>query len=377
MNAPEPRLPGPSNLDPTLPGRTPGLPVSAFCDPAWFARDMELLFKPALGYVGHRLMTPEPGDYQTLPWTDDGKALVHGDDGIALLGNTCRHRQARLLAGRGKLDHIVCPVHSWTYDRGGALLGAPEFDPAPPNCSLPRTPLREWQGLLFAGARDVAAELADFPHAADFDFSGYVFDRMEVEELPFNWKEFLEIYQELYHVNVVHPGLREWVDTAAYRWAFGADWSIQVVGVKEELRRQRSPLYARYAEAILAYDKGKVPPYGSLWATLYPNVMLEWYPGALVVSTLIPRGPDVTTNVIEFYYPEEMRAFEPQIVQAHQAAYMESAAEDAQAATRLHEGRRALWRAGEDDRGPYHPWHEQGVVHLYDWIWQRMGRCAT
>ena len=46
-------------------------------------------------------------------------------------------------------------------------------------------------GLLFAGARSAAADLADFPLAADYDFSGYVFDRMTVEECRFNWKAFL------------------------------------------------------------------------------------------------------------------------------------------------------------------------------------------
>ncbi|MCU0649246.1 MAG: NIPSNAP family protein, partial [Gemmatimonadaceae bacterium] len=48
------------------------------------------------------------------------------------------------------------------------------------------------QGLLFAGARDPAADLADFPLAADYDFSGYVFEKATIDELPFNWKAFLE-----------------------------------------------------------------------------------------------------------------------------------------------------------------------------------------
>jgi choline monooxygenase len=110
-----------------------------------------------------------------------------------------------------------------------------------------------------------------------------------------------------------------------------------------------------------------------VWSILYPNVMIEWYPFALVISTLIPRGPDRTTNVVEFYYPEEIAAFERQIVEAHQACYAESAAEDAQICLRLHQGRRALWLAGEDDVGPYHTPHEDGMIHLHDWIRREMG----
>jgi choline monooxygenase len=105
--------------------------------------------------------------------------------------------------------------------------------------------------------------------------------------------------------------------------------------------------------------------------------MLEWYPLALVVSTLIPRSPDHTTNIVEFYYPEEVKAFEPHIVEAHQAAYLESAAEDAQICTRLHRGRKALWLAGEDDAGPFHSPHEDGMVHFYDWLRRELGQRRT
>ena len=56
--------------------------------------------------------------------------------------------------------------------------------------------------------------------------------------------------------------------------------------------------------------------------------MLEWYAHVLMVSTLIPRGVDRTTNVVEFYYPEDIALFEREFVEAEQAAYMETSAED-------------------------------------------------
>jgi phenylpropionate dioxygenase-like ring-hydroxylating dioxygenase large terminal subunit len=114
-----------------------------------------------------------------------------------------------------------------------------------------------------------------------------------------------------------------------------------------------------------------------VWSILYPNVMIEWYPCALVVSTLIPRGPEHTTNIVEFYYPEEVQAFERQVVEAHQAAYAESAVEDAEACARLQRGRKALWLAGEDDSGPFHSPHEDGMIHLHDWIRREMGQRRT
>ena len=376
MNAPEARISRRSNLDASLIDRAEPLPVAWYCDPAWFEREQPLLFGRGPNYVGHERMVPEAGDYMVLPGTANGKLLVRHEGGVELLSNVCRHRQAQLLDGRGKVQNIVCPLHRWTYDLGGRLLGAPDFERAP-DCKLPRVPLSSWQGLLFAGPADAAAAMKDFPLAADYDFSGYVFDRMIVDECPFNWKTFLEIFLELYHVETTHPGLQRWVDAGNYEWGFGKNWSYQILGVKDELKAQISPNYTRYRDAVLAYTGGKLPKYGTVWSILYPNVMIEWYPCALVVSTLLPRGPHHTTNIVEFYYPEEVHAFERQIVDAHQAAYAESAAEDAGICRRLDDGRRALWLAGEDDSGPYQTPHEDGMIHLHDWIRREMGQRRT
>jgi choline monooxygenase len=376
MNAPDSKVSRRSNLDPALISRTAPLPVAWYLDRAWYEREMLLLFDRGPNYAGHELMVPQPGDYISLPWMDDRKVLVRDPRGVNLLSNVCRHRQARLLDGRGRVRNIVCPVHRWTYDLDGRLLGAPDFDQTP-QCSLPSTRLSNWRGLLFAGPRDPNVDLADFPLQDDYNWSGYVFDRSIVEECPFNWKEFLEIFLELYHVEAAHPGLQNWVDAANYEWGFGDRWSYQILGVNDQLRVQTSANYEKYRDAILRYSDGRLPRYGTVWSILYPNVMIEWYPFALVISTLIPRGPDRTTNVVEFYYPEEIQAFERQIVEAHQASYAESGAEDARICARLHDGRRALWLAGEDDVGPYHTPHEDGMIHLHDWIRREMGQRRT
>jgi len=376
MNAPDSKVSRRSNLDPALISRTAPLPVAWYLDRAWYEREMLLLFDRGPNYAGHELMVPQPGDYISLPWMDDRKVLVRDPRGVNLLSNVCRHRQAPLLAGRGRVRNIVCPVHRWTYDLDGRLLGAPDFDQTP-QCSLPSTRLSNWRGLLFAGPRDPNVDLADFPLQDDYNWSGYVFDRSIIEECPFNWKEFLEIFLELYHVEAAHPGLQNWVDAANYEWGFGDRWSYQILGVNDQLRVQTSANYEKYRDAILRYSDGRLPRYGTVWSIVYPNVMIEWYPFALVISTLIPRGPDHTTNVVEFYYPEEIQAFERQIVEAHQASYAESGAEDARICARLHDGRRALWLAGEDDVGPYHTPHEDGMIHLHDWIRREMGQRRT
>jgi choline monooxygenase len=177
---------------------TSQLPVSWYCDPALPAIEREVLFDRGPGYVGHELMVPNPGDYHALAWRDNVQALVRGPSGVELLSNVCRHRQAIILKGRGNAPNIVCPLHRWTYDLSGQLLGAPHFDEQP--CvKLASTPLQSWHGLLFDGPRDVVRDLAGMSVMPDLDFSGYMLDRVEVKELSYNWKTFIEVYLEDYH----------------------------------------------------------------------------------------------------------------------------------------------------------------------------------
>ncbi|MNL45351.1 hypothetical protein D3C87_1679900 [compost metagenome] len=95
--------------------------------------------------------------------------------------------------------------------------------------------------------------------------------------------------------------------------------------------------------------------------------MIEVFPYALVLSTLYPKGVHETMNVIEFYYPEELAAFDRELVEAHRAAYMETAIEDDEIAERVDAGRRALYRQGKTDAGPYQTPLEDGMRHFHGW----------
>ena len=343
---------------------TSQLPVSWYCDPALFELEQRRLFHPGPGYVGHELMVPNPGDYYALAWRDNAQVLVRNAGGVELLSNVCRHRQAVMLKGRGNAENIVCPVHRWTYDLKGTLLGAPHFEEQP--CvKLDSTPLANWHGLLFDGPRDIASELAGIGVAKDFDFSGYMLDRVEIHECQYNWKSFIEVYLEDYHVVPYHPGLGNFVTCDDLTWQFGAWYSVQRVGITS-LLKPGSAVYGRWQQAVRDYYGERRPKQGAVWLTYYPNIMVEWYPHVLVVSTLIPQDVDRTMNVVEFYYPEDIALFEREFVEAEQAAYMETAIEDDDIAERMDRGRLALLREGRNEVGPYQSPTEDGMQHFHE-----------
>jgi hypothetical protein len=70
---------------------------------------------------------------------------------------------------------------------------------------------------------------------------------------------------------------------------------------------------------------------------------------------------------VEFYYPEEICHFEADFVEAHQAAYMETAYEDDEIAERMDQGRKFLHSIGTDDYGPVHNPMELGLDYFYQY----------
>jgi choline monooxygenase len=203
-----------------------------------------------------------------------------------------------------------------------------------------------------------------------------VLDRVELHECDYNWKTFIEVYLEDYHVGPFHPGLGGFVSCDDLRWEFGVHHSVQTVGLQHALSRPGSATYRRWHDALLGYTGGVLPAQGAIWLTLYPNIMLEWYPQVLVVSTLHPRGPRKTLNVVEFYYPEEVAAFERALVDAQQAAYLETCAEDDEIALRMDAGREALVARGDDEAGPYQSPMEDGMQHFHEWYRRQMAVSA-
>ena len=350
------------------------LPIDWYLSPDIYQLEINHLFAQAPKYVGHTCMTPNAGDYYALDWMGEAKALVNQDNRIQLLSNVCRHRQAIMLNGRGNSPNIVCPLHRWTYDLSGKLMGAPLFKENP--ClHLSQSRLQEWQGLLFdvtTKPHNIAEELAQLGCKQAFDFTNYHFDKVSIEHYNFNWKTFIETYLEDYHVGPFHPGLNQFVNCNDLSWEFGQHYSVQTVGYQPSPDVHASPVYRNWQQAVEQYHGQQRPPYGAIWFVYYPYLMIEWYPNVLVVSHLIPTSVESCTNVVEFYYPEDIALFEREFVQAQQAAYEETAVEDKEICQRMHDGRKALYLQGIDERGPYQQPLEAGLEHFHSWYREQL-----
>jgi choline monooxygenase len=346
-----------------------GLPVSWYFDPEILEIERQHLFAAGPTYSGHASMVRGDGDYYVLGGQQAGKILVRSNGRPQLLPNSCRHRQAEMLCGSGHAKNIVCPLHNWAYDLDGRQVAAPHFE-SNPRLDLERTELQEWNGLLYSGPRDIHHEVAPLASWTELDTSNYVLERVDEEEHELNWKMFLEVYLEDYHISAVHPGFRVFVDPADVRGAFqavgGERFFCEQVNVRWPMPPAATPKFAAYQNVLMDVLKGRRPPFAAIWICLFPGQLVEYYPFTMVATTYTPISPTRTRLRSEYYIDREIAETRRDYVEIGLAVLDEVTGEDHWAAVRLQAGRKALYDRGESLQGPYQMPMEQGLRRFHD-----------
>jgi phenylpropionate dioxygenase-like ring-hydroxylating dioxygenase large terminal subunit len=347
-----------------------GLPPSWYVDPRIFEIERRELFDDGPHFVGRREMTPRDGDYYALEGACAGQLLVRNKGQVRLVSNVCRHRQALMLKGRGNAKRIVCPVHNWAYDLDGRQIAAPHF-PENPCLHLDSDPLFEWRGTLFAGPRNAAADLEPLDQIPELAVDDYVLDRVEHEEHSVNWKSFMEVFIEDYHVFAVHPGLRTFVcpeELKSPRTVRGEQFHLEIVNPRWPLGNPGSHCFEEYQRLLMDVYEGEPPPFGAVWLAYYPSTLIEFYPHAHIITNYEPLGPERTRLTSQYYFRRSIRESRPDFVAASHAIFAEVTDEDHDASVRLHEGRRALYRGGMENQGPFQQPMESGLAHFHHYL---------
>jgi hypothetical protein len=233
-----------------------------YCDPATLEAEQRLLPGERPGYAGHELMVPNPGDYGAAT-----RDMRRRSCATMMASSSSRTSAAPPGDRQGAAMPPIRPDPSLDLRPEGSALGAA---PAPSSLNLGRSPLHRWNGLLFDGKRDVARDLARID-APELDFAGYVLDRVHVHECEYNWKTFIEVYLEDYHVGPFHPGLGQFVTCDDLRWKFGDRYSLQTVGVNNALAKPGTKIYERWHKAVVDFYRGRRAAHGAIWMTLLPE----------------------------------------------------------------------------------------------------------
>lgn len=194
---------------------SPSLPPEVYTTAEVAAEENTRIFRKHWIGVGRADRIKGPGDFEAVDIAGVPVILVRDRDGVLHAhANTCRHRGAPLKFGTGHCKRLVCPFHAWTYALDGALIGAPNMDKTADfnKADYPLISFRaeERDGFTFVCMDDTTPDidtwLGDFPQIHQpWNLSGHISTYRTEFEVACNWKTFLEVFNEYYHLPYVHP----------------------------------------------------------------------------------------------------------------------------------------------------------------------------
>jgi len=167
---------------------------------------------------------PEPGDYITTEIGHESILIVRGNDMKArAFFNVCNHRGNQVKFDKaGSAKTLQCAYHYWEYDLDGTLMNVPDEEDFPQGCpkdklSLKELPCETWGGFVWFNLDKNCEPLADFLGIVPEHLDPYHFENMRMVlnttiEWNCNWKVSVDAFNEVYHVQAIHPEITYTID---------------------------------------------------------------------------------------------------------------------------------------------------------------------
>ena len=205
------------NNDYPSPAGTRPITAERYTSPDYMEREQDLVWGKAWLFAGLTSDVANAGDYFVfnigresivVSCTAEGNIVAHY--------NVCQHRGARVLVNdMGTLDAFVCPYHGWSYRPDGTLFHVPDpdrFSQGAPCEQLSLKPVRVEckHGMVWVCQDDDGPSLDEFLGPVSGLINPFRMHDMTLVEdqrvrLECNWKAVFDNFQELYHVEHIHP----------------------------------------------------------------------------------------------------------------------------------------------------------------------------
>ena len=272
------------------------MPYDWYHDQTIYKLERERIFKREWLYAAHTAEIPEAGDFVTTELAGYPVLILRDASGeIRAFYNICRHRAAPLLTkdcGCMEAKMITCRYHGWSYSQSGCLVGAPMLEGLTESTraelSLATIHVAVHRGLIFINlAQDplpFSEHFGQLIAAMDSDNSpleAYSFHSKVTREGSFNWKVWIEGYQECYHCVTIHP-------------IFKRDFLIGKYKVENYDRFSRHSCQRKAQSESGQFD--------GLWLWVYPNLCFPCYEHCFYTLQVIPLSANRTRLTYTFHF---------------------------------------------------------------------------
>jgi phenylpropionate dioxygenase-like ring-hydroxylating dioxygenase large terminal subunit len=205
------------------PDRSHGIPPACYADTEFLKQEIIAIFHRGWVSLGRSDRWLNAGDYSAMEIGDIPVIVVHNKAGeLKAFANCCRHRCSRIMSGDGNSNKFKCPFHWWTYDLDGKLQVYPRMEKAvdfnPDEFRLVEFPVASQDGFSFISFESDPPSLIEW--LGDFEsihkpwgLGQWVSTRVREFEVDCNWKAFIEVFNEYYHLPMVHPDSINWLYT--------------------------------------------------------------------------------------------------------------------------------------------------------------------
>jgi phenylpropionate dioxygenase-like ring-hydroxylating dioxygenase large terminal subunit len=287
-----------------------------------------------------------------------------------------------MLTGDGNCKKIKCPFHWWTYDLDGKLKVYSRMESAvdfnPDEFGLVEFPVVLQDGMAFVSFEDeppaISAWLADFfTFHEPWGLEHWKVTRVREFEVQCNWKTFLEVFNEYYHLPMVHPDSINWlypepdaVDTVDGQFTTQFGVTEAAAALLEDAQPYALPI---------AKGLGGRAAKGTRYTWIYPNTTFALSQDSMWMYQAFPLSADRCRVMQTICFPAEsvaLRDFEDRA--RHYYARIDTALEEdlpflqqQQVGLNSKFARQGRFAALEPSVGKFAYWYAQQLLkHLAD-----------
>ena len=293
------------------------------------------------------------GDYAKFDIAGYPLFLVKDNDQIIRgFHNVCIHRASPIVTeknGNLKNSSVTCKYHGWTYNLKGELTNTPfiEISEVKKQCnsSLFELKVENFNGLLFVNLDKNSMPFNEFIEPLNYELkqSGYLmqkytsYESMQ-KEGKFNWKTWIDGFQECYHCMTIHP-------------LFNKDFYLKKYKVENKDRYSVHSCERKNASAMGEFQ--------GLWLWNYPNLGLPCYENCFYTLQVNPINNNNTQLNYRFRFkPEVSEICKKEFISMVEKITLEDITICEQVQKNL--------EAGIYQEGILHPERENGVVYFHN-----------